>query len=102
MRLEVAQKWQHRFRIGLAIGSDLDHGRGKVTRRPVEIKLDFAPVQCQFAAMVLIRASLLVAMLAALAGCSCLPGSQPQGLSAAGSDDMSLTRRDEVEEGSDL
>ena len=52
--------------------------------------------------MVLIRASLLVAMLAVLAGCACLPGGQTQGLSAADPDEAPLTRRDEVGQGSEL
>jgi hypothetical protein len=74
-----------------------------VTLRPVEIKLDFAPAQCQFAAMVLIRASLLVAMLAVLAGCSCLPGAESQGLSAADpADAVKLRTPDDIEKGSDL
>jgi hypothetical protein len=73
-----------------------------VTRRRVEIKLDFAKPQCQFATMVLIRASLLATMLAVLAGCACLPGGQSQGLSAPGPDDTPVVRRDDVEEGSDL
>ena len=77
-------------------------GREKVTLRPVQIKLDFAAAQCQFAAMVLIRASLLAALLAVLAGCACLPGAQTQGLSAADPDEATLTRRDEIQEGSDL
>jgi hypothetical protein len=52
--------------------------------------------------MVLIRASLLIAMLAALAGCTCLPGSQNQGLSAVDPDETPVVRRDEVGKGSDL
>jgi hypothetical protein len=86
----------------MAVWADFDHGARKVTLRPIEIKLDFAAAQCQFAAMVLIRASLLIAMLAVLAGCACLPGGQTQGLSAPGPDDTPVVRRDDVEEGSEL
>jgi hypothetical protein len=102
MRLEAAEKWQHRVRILIAVWADFDHGARKVARRPTEIKLDFAAAQCQFAAMILIRASLLAAILAVLAGCACLPGSQSQGLSAADADEVPLTRRDEVGQGSEL
>jgi hypothetical protein len=52
--------------------------------------------------MVLIRASLLAAMLAVLAGCSCLPGAQNQGLAAADPDETPVVRRDDVGKGSEL